>query len=74
MKPNRKAAREYVQGIRTKDELRKYLDMLNLREEDRTIAWMIFANGWSRAKIAMETGYSEHQVKRKIARIYDRLL
>lgn len=74
MKPNRKAAREYVQGIKTRDELRKYLDMLNLRDEEKQIAWMIFANGWSRAKIAMVTGYSEHQVKRKVARIYDKLV
>ena len=74
MRPNRKAAREYVSSIRTREDLRKYLDMLNLREEEREIAWMIFANGWSRAKIAMETGYSEHQVKRKVARIYDKLV
>lgn len=71
---HRKAARDFVSGIRTREELRQYLDMLNLREEEKDIAWMIFANGWSRAKIAMETGYSEHQVKRKVARIYDKLL
>lgn len=74
MRPDRKAAREFANSIKTRDDLRRYLDMLNLRDEERDIAWMIFAHGWSRAKIAMETGYSEHQVKRKVARIYDKLV
>lgn len=74
MKPNRKAARELANSIKTRDDLKAYIDMLNLREEEREIAMMIFGNGWSRAKIAMETGYSEHQVKRKVARIYDKMV
>ncbi len=74
MRPDRKAAREAVGKIKTREDLRNYLDLLNLTDEEREIAWMIFAHGWSRAKIAMEIGYSEHQVKRKVARIYDKLV
>lgn len=73
MRPDRRAARDFASKIKTRDDLEKYLDMLNLREEERQIAWMLFAHGWSRARIARETGYSEHQVKRKIAKIYDRM-
>lgn len=74
MRPDRKAAREAVGKIKTREDLRNYLDLLNLTDEEREIAWMIFANGWSRAKIAMEIGYPEHQVKRKVAKIYDKLI
>lgn len=74
MRPDRKAAREAVGKIKTREDLRNYLDLLNLTDEEREIAWMIFANGWSRAKIAMEIGYFEHQVKRKVAKIYDKLI
>lgn len=74
MRPDRKAAREAVGKIKTREDLRNYLDLLNLTDEEREIAWMILANGWSRTKIAMEIGYSEHQVKRKVAKIYDKLI
>lgn len=73
MRADRKAAREFAMGMKTKADLEEYLNMLNLTEEERQIAWMIFANGWSRAKIAMETGYSEPQLRRKISKIYDRM-
>ena len=74
MRPDRKAARDEVGKIKTREDLRNYLDLLNLTDEEREIAWMIFAHGWSRAKIAMEVGYSERQVKRKVAKIYDKLV
>lgn len=74
MRPDRKAAREFVKGIKTRADLDAYLDMLNLTDEERDIARMLFAYGWTRTKIAMEMGYSEHQIKRKINRIYDRMV
>lgn len=74
MRSDRKAARDFVKSIKTKTELDAYLNMLNLTDEERTIARMMFGNGWSRTRIAFETGYSEDQLKRKICRIYDRML
>ncbi len=73
MRADRKAAREFVKGIKTREDLEKYLDMLNLTDEEREIAFMLFSKGWTRAKIALETGYSEGQIKRKICKIYDRM-
>lgn len=73
MRPDRKAAREKALAIKTRAELAEYLDSLNLTEQQRIVAWYIFADGWSRAKIALETGYSERQLKRIIAKIYDRM-
>lgn len=73
MKPDRKAAREYVKSLKTKDDLRNYLDMLTLSDEEKEIAFMIFAHGWSRTQIAMELGYSIPQVKRKISKIYSKM-
>lgn len=73
MRPERKAARDRVAKINTRAELEEYLVSLNLPEQHRQIATMIFANGWTRAKIAMETGYSERHLKRIIAKIYDRM-
>lgn len=74
MKPDRKAAREYVKSIKTRADLEHYLDMLNLTDEEREIALLLFGKGYSRTRIAFETGYSQDQVKRKIARIYDRMV
>lgn len=74
MRPDRKAARDFVKNIKTKADLEAYLDMLNITEEEKEIALMIFANGYSRTQIAMETGYSIPQVKRKIAKIYAKLV
>ena len=45
MRPDRKAAREAVGKIKTREDLRNYLDLLNLTDEEREIAWMIFAHG-----------------------------
>ena len=74
MREDRKAAREFVKNIKTKADLEDYIGMLNLTDEEREIAIMIFGKGWSRAKIAMETGFSERQLKRRINRIYDRMV
>lgn len=73
MRSERKAARDYVQSMKTRDDLNAYIDMLNLSETERDIARMMFVNKWTRAKIALETGYSESWVKRRIERIYDRM-
>lgn len=73
MRPERKAARERAAAIKTRAELDEYLDSLNLRDEYKAIARYIFADGFSRTKIAMLTGYSERHLKRIIAKIYDRM-
>lgn len=74
MREDRKAARDFVKSMKTRAELDSYLNMLNLTDEERNIARMMFGNGWTRVRIALETGYSEDQVKRKVCRIYDRMI
>ena len=74
MRADRKEARDFVKSIKTKAELDAYLNMLNLTDEERDIARLLFGRGWSRTRIAMELGYSEHQIKRKIVRIYDKMI
>ena len=74
MRADRKRARDFVKSIKTKAELDAYINMLNLTDEEREIARLLFGKGYSRVQIAMETGYSEHQVKRKINKIYDRMV
>lgn len=74
MKPDRKAARDFVKSINTRSDLEQYLDMLNLTDEEHEIAMLLFGKGYSRTRIAIETGYSEYQIQRNIARIYDRIL
>lgn len=73
MRADRRAARNFVKSIKTRADLEDYLNMLNLTDEEREIALMMFGKGWTRARIALEMGYSEFQVKRKISRIYDRM-
>lgn len=74
MNPQKKAARDFVKSIKTRAELDSYINMLNLTDEEKEIARLMFGNGWSRTRIALELGYSEHQIKRKINRIYDRMI
>lgn len=74
MRADRKRARDYVKSIKTRAELESYLDMLNLTDEERDIAFLMFGKGYSRTRIALETGYSESHVKRKMSRIYDRMV
>ena len=74
MKPDRKSARDFVKSINTRSDLEQYLDMLNLTDGEHEIAMLLFGKGYSRTRIAIETGYSRDQIKRKIARIYDRML
>lgn len=74
MNPERKAAREFVKSIKTRADLEKYLNMLNLSDDEIQIAMLLFGRGFSRIQIAMKTGYSEHQIKRKIDRIYSKMV
>lgn len=74
MRSDRKAARDFVKSINSRAELDSYLNMLNLTDDERDIARLMFGKGYSRTRIALELGYSEAQIKRKICRIYDRML
>ena len=74
MNPSRKQARDFVRSIKTTSELDAYLNMLNLTDEERDIARLIFGKGYSVVQVMMATGYSEHQVRRKINKIYDRMI
>lgn len=59
-------------AVKTVEELKACIDALNLTDEEREIAMMVYSKGWTRQKIAMETGYSVRQVARKIAKINDK--
>ena len=72
MRKNRKEARDRLMAVKTVEELKAYIDALNLTDEEREIAMMVYSKGWTRQKIAMETGYSVRQVARKIAKINDK--
>lgn len=74
MRADRKAARERCMAIKTHADLEAYVNSLNLSDDEREIAMLMFGKCWTRAKIAMHMGYSERQVKRKVARIYDRMV
>lgn len=74
MRPDRKAARDYVKSIKTREDLKSYLNMLNLSDDEIEIAMLLFGRGFSKTQIAMTTGFSEHQVKRKIDRIYSKMV
>lgn len=74
MRADRKAARDFVKSIKTRAELDAYINMLNLTDDEKEIARLSFGRGWSRIQIALELGYSEHQIKRKLTRIYDRMI
>lgn len=73
MLTSRKEARARVKAIKTFDELKRHVDSLNLTDEEKEIALMVYAKGWTRQKIAMETGYSVRQIARKIAKINDKI-
>lgn len=73
MLTSRKEARARVKAIKTFDELKRHVDSLNLTDEEKEIALMVYAKGWTRQKIAIETGYSVRQIARKIAKINDKI-
>ena len=74
MRKNRKEARDLLNSLHTVSELEKYLQMLRITDEEREVARMIYAKGYSRQQIAMQTGYSKRQVDRMVAKIHDRLI
>lgn len=74
MKHTRKEARERLKSMNTVSELNELLDDLMLTEEDKEIARYVFVNGYSQQQIAMKCGYSVKTVKKKLAKVYDRLL
>jgi DNA-binding NarL/FixJ family response regulator len=73
MKPSRKEARELLQSMKTREELIQYLNMLNITDEQRDVAYYALAKGWSRQHISLETGYSLRQIERMLTRVYDKM-
>jgi hypothetical protein len=73
MRANRKAAREYLAGISTREELMRYLEMLNITDAERQVAFLALSKGWSRQHISLETGYSLRQIERMLTRVYDKM-
>lgn len=71
MRPSRKQARDKIANCRTNEEFEEWLQMLRISDDVREIARMVYIKGWTRQKIAMETGYSVRQVSRKLAKLHD---
>lgn len=73
MLKRRREARDLARSLKTVDELERLIESINVTDDEREIARMVFEKGWTRQKIANETGYSRRQVDRKIAKIHDRI-
>lgn len=73
MRESRRKARDRAQGMKTKADLEEWLDMLNLTDIEREIAFMVYSRGMSRQQIAFKTGYSKRQVNRLLAKVHDKM-
>ena len=74
MKSERKQAREMLLSLKTRADLEGYLNSLNITDEEREIAMLVFGRGWSLTRIQLELGYTKSQLKRRMARIYDKMV
>ncbi len=74
MSPERKQAREKLLSIKTRADLETYLDSLNLTDEEREISILIFGRGWTHTQIEMKLGYTKNQIRKRLAKVYDRML
>lgn len=73
MRENRSKARAKLKAVKTRAELDEWIDMLNLTDDERGIARMVYGDGCSIAQVCFKTGYSRRQVCRKLAKIQDRI-
>lgn len=71
MSPARKEARDRLLNLKTRADLENLLDSLNITDEEREIAVLIFGRGWSLTRICMELGYTNKQLRKRLSRIYD---
>lgn len=74
MSPERKAAKERLMGMKTRADLESYLDSLNLSDEEREIAFLVFGRGLSLTQIQVQYNYSTRQLRRKLSKVYDRMI
>lgn len=73
MLESRRRARTKAQGIKTRADLEEWLSLLNLTDEQREVARMVYLKGMSRQQIAFATGYSLRQVNRLLAKVHDKM-
>lgn len=74
MSPERKAARDKLLAMNSRADLEDYLESLNLSDEERTVALLVFGRGFSLTQTALELGYSPKQMRKRMSKIYDRML
>lgn len=74
MSPARKEAKERLLNMKTRSDLEDYLDSLNLTDDEREVAILVFGRGWSLTRIRVEMGYTERQLRRKLSKVYDRMI
>lgn len=73
MRENRSKARAKLKAVKTRAELDEWIDMLNLTDDERGTARMVYGDGYSIAQVCFKIGYSRRQVCRKLAKIQDRI-
>lgn len=73
MRASRRRARDLAKSVRTRADLEAWLDALNLSDDERTVARMVYERGFTRQQIAFETGYSLRQVNRLLAKVHDKM-
>lgn len=73
MLASRRRARDLAKSVRTRADLEAWLDALNLSDDERTVARMVYERGFTRQQIAFETGYSLRQVNRLLAKVHDKM-
>lgn len=74
MSPERKAAKERLMSIKSRADLEEYLGSLNITDEEREIALKVFGNGWSLTRIQIELGYTQRQLRKRLSKIYDKMI
>lgn len=74
MDKKRKEARDKLNSIRTKQELLDYLDLLTITDEEKQIAFEIYALGYSHTRIAIEHNLSIEKSKHIIQKVLDKVL
>lgn len=73
MLESRKAAKARLNSISTISELDGVLSDLRLKDEEREVAMYVLGRCWTLQKTANHLGYSKDQIKRIMAKVYDRI-
>lgn len=71
MNAKRAKAKQLIKSIRTKQDVIDYIALLNLTDEEKYIAELIYCNGFSHQQIANELNMSLRAVRNRVQKILD---